>query len=64
MQEKQKQELSPAWYVSGCKARGSSLGSAETGAAGTNPVVEPTGKSFLDKVSSKGSRRKGEMCLG
>lgn len=62
--EKQKQELDPAWYISARKAGGSHLGSAETRADGINPVVGPIGKSFLDKVSSKGSLRRGEMCLG
>lgn len=63
-EEKQKQGLDPAWYISACKAVGPRLGSAKTRASGMNPVVGPTGKSFLDRASSNGSLRKGEMCLG
>lgn len=63
-EEKQKQGLDPACYISACKAVGPRLGSAKTRASGMNPVVGPTGKSFLDRASSKGSLRKGEMCLG
>lgn len=63
-EEKQRQEVDPAWHIPACKAGGSHLGSAETRAGGRDPVVGPTGKSFLDKVSSKGSLRRGEICPG
>lgn len=63
-EEKQRQEVDPAWHIPACKAGGSHLGSAKTRADGRDPVVGPTGKSFLDKVSSKGSLRRGEICPG
>lgn len=46
MQEKQNQELSPAWCESGCKAEVSVAALQEQGWDGTYPVVESAAKAF------------------